>query len=175
MRRLAIWGALGTLLLAPGIVAGQAADVSLRGPLVVAGKPFTTSEAPRLSDYQASRVANGVCTYPFTFNVVNGGGAATTSPVTARLEVDGQIAAMERGITLAAGESSRRTMPVALRPGLHVIELILSETVARKDVGDGKFLKAFVIVRGPCRPPPESIIIMPRPEPPSEPSDEKTR
>jgi hypothetical protein len=82
---------------------------------------------------------------------------------------------VERGITLAAGEAARRTMLVPLRPGLHVIELILSETVARRDVGDGKFLKAFVVVRGPCRPPPESIIIMPRPEPPSEPSEEKPR
>src|SRR5262249_851302 len=122
--RLAIWGGLGMLLLTPGIVSGQADHVTLRRPLVVGGQPFTIQEAPRLGDYQATQVANGACTYPIQFEVVNNGGAPTTSPVTARLEVDGQVAAVERGITLAAGEAGRRTMFVALRPGLHVIELI---------------------------------------------------
>ena len=149
MHWLAIWGGLGMLLLAPGIASGQADHVTLRRPLVVGGQPFTIQESPRLGDYQATRVANGVCTYPFEFEMVNNGGAPTASPVTARLEVDGQVAAVERGITLAAGEAGRRRMFVALRPGHHVIELILSETVARQDVGDGRFLKAFVVVRGP--------------------------
>ena len=50
--------------------------------------------------------------------MVNNGGVPTTSPVTARLEVDGQVAAVERGITLGAGQAGRRTMVVALLPAI---------------------------------------------------------
>jgi hypothetical protein len=92
-------GGLGMLLLAPGIASGQADHVTLRRLLVIGGQSFTIQASPTLGDYQATRVANGVCTYPIEFEVVNNGGAPTTSPVAARLEVDGQVAAVERGIT----------------------------------------------------------------------------